>query len=212
MKTESSNSSPALCARAAVLVREHLSASITTKQNLLDHSVADIVTAAERIVAALGAGRKLLLCGNGGSAADCQHMAAELVGSLRRECLRGALPAIALTTDTSILTSNANDFGYQGVFERQVEALGQAGDVLIAISTSGNSENVLLAVAAARKLGMTSIALTGESGGALLAAADLTIRIPSSNTQNIQESHITVAHMLCDLIERSLFPKQFEGA
>jgi D-sedoheptulose 7-phosphate isomerase len=137
-------------------------------------------------------------------------MAAELVGSLRRECVRGALAAIALTTDSSILTASANDFGYERVFERQVEALGQPGDVLVAISTSGNSENVLRAVRAAQKRGLTAIALTGGAGGALLTAADLAIRISSPNTQHVQEAHIAVAHMLCELVERSLFPEQFE--
>ncbi|MGA2435296.1 MAG: D-sedoheptulose 7-phosphate isomerase [Bryobacteraceae bacterium] len=210
MKPDSSTTGPALCQGAESLVRAHLLGSIATKQKMLDGNVGEILAAAGIVVAALRAGRKLLLCGNGGSAADCQHMAAELVGSLRRECVRGALAAIALTTDSSILTASANDFGYERVFERQVEALGQPGDVLVAISTSGNSENVLRAVRAAQKRGLTAIALTGGAGGALLTAADLAIRISSPNTQHVQEAHIAVAHMLCELVERSLFPEQFE--
>lgn len=150
----------------------------------------------------------MLLCGNGGSAADCQHIAGELVGVLTQEFPRPALAAIALTTDSSILTASANDFGYGGVFERQVQALGRPGDVLLGISTSGNSENVLRAMACCRGLGMRGIALTGATGGKLAAAADLAICVPGANVQHIQEAHITIGHILCAIVERSVGSQQ----
>jgi phosphoheptose isomerase len=162
--------------------------------------------AAELIAAAFRAGNKLLLCGNGGSAADCQHMAAEFMSRLRRDFDRPALPAVALTTDTSFLTAFANDCGYEGVFARQIEALGRRGDVLVAISTSGGSRNVLLAAEKARTLGLGVVALIGRQGP-LAAQADVTISIPSSDTQHIQEAHLAVEHVICDLVERELFPE-----
>ena len=149
---------------------------------------------------------KLLLCGNGGSAADCQHMAAEFVSCFSRDLDRRALPAIALTTDTSFLTGFSNDCGFEGVFERQVEALGSAGDVLISISTSGNSPNVIRAVEAARKRDIRTIALTGN-GGCLSAIAEVPITVPSTDTQYIQEAHLAVEHILCELVEFILFRK-----
>lgn len=152
--------------------------------------------------AALGAGRKLLLCGNGGSAADCQHIAAELVGRFQRE--RRALPAIALTTDTSALTAIANDYGYDRVFERQVAGLGQRGDVLLALSTSGRSPSILAAAQAAQALGMKTVALAGRDGGPLAAACDVAIVVPHAVTARIQEAHILIGHALCDGIERKL--------
>jgi len=148
-----------------------------------------------------------LLCGNGGSAADCQHIAAELVIRLTHDFVRPGLPAIALTTDTSMLTASANDFGFARVFERQVQALGRPGDVLVAISTSGDSENTLCALHYAAAHGMHTIALTGATGGKMAAAAEIVIRIPSASTQHIQEAHIAVGHILCAIIERSLFPE-----
>jgi D-sedoheptulose 7-phosphate isomerase len=150
------------------------------------------------------AGGKLLLCGNGGSAADCQHMAAEFVSRLSRQFDRRALPALALTTDTSFLTAFGNDYSFDGVFERQVEAFGTSGDVLIAISTSGNSPNVLRAVEAARGKNIRTIALTGNSGR-LSTLVDVAIRVPSGNTQYIQETHLAVEHVLCELVESILF-------
>jgi len=146
----------------------------------------------------------VLLCGNGGSAADCQHVAAELVSRLTRDSERPGLPAIALTTDTSFLTAYANDCGFEGVFARQVEALGRPGDVLIGISTSGNSPNVLRAVELAREKGMRSIALTGQ-GGRLAKLADVAVSVPSDDTRHIQEAHLAVEHVLCLLVEESLF-------
>ena len=168
----------------------------------LDALDALVQRAIEACAAALGAGRKLLLCGNGGSAADCQHIAAELVGRFQRE--RRALPATALTTDTSALTAIANDYGYDRVFERQVAGLGQRGDVLLALSTSGRSPSILLAAQAAQALGMTTIALAGKDGGPLAAACDVAIVVPHAVTARIQEAHILIGHALCDGIERRL--------
>ncbi len=154
---------------------------------------------------AILAGKKVLLCGNGGSAADAQHIAAELVGRFVFE--RKPLPAIALTTDTSALTAIGNDYGYEHVFSRQVEALGNPGDVLVAITTSGSSKNVLSAVAAARELGMKVIGLTGAKGAAFVAACDAGIAVPSTNTARIQENHITIGHLLCEVLDEAFAPQ-----
>lgn len=154
---------------------------------------------AERCKTALAAGNKVLFCGNGGSAADAQHLAAELIGRFQKE--RRSLASIALTTDTSILTAVANDYGYDEVFSRQVEGLGRAGDVLIGISTSGNSANVVKAALKARDTGMHTIAFTGEGGGKLQDICDITLAIPSKVTARIQEMHILVGHIICELVE-----------
>lgn len=167
--------------------------------------VDQIAQAGEVLIATLERGNKILLCGNGGSAADAQHIAAELTGRYLRKNRR-ALPAIALTTDTSALTALGNDFGFEQVFARQVSALGVKGDILIAISTSGNSPNILTAVQAARECGMQTLALTGGTGGKLRDAADLSLIIPSDQTPHIQEMHILIAHILCDLIDRHFAP------
>jgi len=173
-------------------------------KKLAAESLADVVTDAARIVIkAYRAGGKVLLIGNGGSAADAQHLAGELVGRFRME--RKALPAIALTTDTSTLTALANDYGYDAVFSRQIEALAGAGDVLIAITTSGASANILKAIDTARSEGVAVIALTGEKGKQLADVADLAIMVPSTNTQRIQEVHITIGHIICQLVEEGLF-------
>jgi D-sedoheptulose 7-phosphate isomerase len=185
---------------ARTLIRERLQAGIALRAQLEEACSAQIVLAAERIVAAYRAGGKLLLCGNGGSAADCQHMATELVSQLRHDVKREGLPAIALTTDTSYLTAFANDHGYEGVFARQVQAIGRAGDVLLGISTSGNSKNVVAAFREAKERGVTTLALTG-SGGALAPLADLAIQVPSTDTQLIQEMHLAIEHLLCELVE-----------
>ncbi len=155
---------------------------------------------AELCVASVGAGHKILFFGNGGSAADAQHLAAELVVRYARD--RAPLAAIALTTDSSILTAGANDLGFGHVFERQVRALGRAGDVAIGLSTSGNSENVLRALAAARELGIVPAALSGRDGGRLRGLADPLLVVPSATVARIQEMHILLGHMLCDAIER----------
>ena len=188
-------------------VRTHLQESADLKRQVAHHCLASILAAADLIVETFRNGGKLLLCGNGGSAADCQHMAAEFVSRLTKEFERPALPAIALTTDTSFLTAFANDCGFEGVFERQVRALGKPGDVLIGISTSGNSENVLRAVSAARELGIKTVGLMGE-GGALETQVDCVIAVPSRNTQYIQETLLSVEHILCDLTEQFLFVQE----
>jgi phosphoheptose isomerase len=185
-------------------LRAHVAESIATQQRLLNACQADILNAVARIAASLRAGGKLLLCGNGGSAADCQHIAAELVSVLTREHPRPGLAAIALTTDSSFLTASANDFGFEGIFERQVQALGRAGDIVMGISASGNSENVLRALRYARTHGMTTIGLTGESGGRLPAEAEICIRVPSPVVVHIQESHAVIGHAICDLVERAV--------
>lgn len=158
---------------------------------------------AELCITALQKGNKILFCGNGGSAADAQHLAAELMG--RYKLNRAALPAIALTTDTSILTAVSNDYGYETVFKRQVEGLGRPGDVLFGITTSGGSPNVLAAVATAGALGMRTVGMTGSTGGKLAELAELTLCVPSTTANTIQEMHIAVGHLLCDLIESALF-------
>jgi D-sedoheptulose 7-phosphate isomerase len=185
-------------------VRRHIESSIETKRKLLAGDTDSILDAARIMTKSLASGHKILLCGNGGSAADAQHIAAEFVSVLSQGFLRPGLGAIALTTDSSILTASANDFGFAGIFERQVQALGQPGDVVIGISTSGNSENVLLAVNYARSHQMCAIALTGADGGQLAQAAQTVLRVPSTVTQFIQESHVMLGHILCDLVEQSL--------
>ena len=168
----------------------------------LETPAGDIQQAAERCITALANGHKLLICGNGGSAADAQHMAAELVGRFIAD--RPALAAIALTTDTSALTTIANDYGYEEVVSRQVAGLANAGDVLIAISTSGNSNNVLKAVDAAHAAGASVIGLSGKSGGALDGKCEVSLIVPSDVTARIQEMHIVIGHLLCALIEVQL--------
>jgi D-sedoheptulose 7-phosphate isomerase len=154
---------------------------------------------ARAMTSALLGGNKILWCGNGGSAADSQHLAAEIVGRYRRE--RRGLPSIALTTDTSILTAVANDYGYEAVFSRQVEALGVPGDMLIGISTSGNSPNVVAALELARAQGLVTVAFTGEGGGKMATLADHLFAVPSRNTARVQEAHSLAGHMLCDWVE-----------
>ena len=159
-----------------------------------------IYKAVVSISEAIRRGNKLLIAGNGGSAADAQHIAAEVVGRFYRE--RRGLPAIALTTDTSILTSIGNDYGFEQIFSRQIEALGRKGDVFLGISTSGNSVNVVNAVRKAAELGITTVGLTGEEGGKLKGLVDILIAVPSSNTPRIQEVHITIGHIICELVEQ----------
>ena len=167
------------------------------------HTLApDVQAAGERIAQALRAGGKLLLCGNGGSAADAQHIAAELTGRFIQE--RRPLAAVALTTDTSALTCIGNDYGFDDVFARQLQAIARPGDVLLAISTSGHSRNVVRAVEIARSEGVISIGLLGRDGGALRALCDLSLVVPSPVTARIQESHILIGHTLCGLIEQEL--------
>ena len=187
-------------------IEQHFNASIEAKQHTLETMGPRIVQAAQLMTERLRQGGKILVCGNGGSAADAQHFAAELVN--RFEIERPGLAAIALTTDSSALTSIANDYAFEQVFARQVRALGRPDDLLLAISTSGHSSNVLAAMAAAREIGMITVALTGRDGGPMagqLTANDLEIRASATATARIQEVHILVIHCLCDLIDHILF-------
>ena len=186
-------------------INESLTESSETKLKIIDECSEDIISASELIIDAFRNGNKLLLCGNGGSAADCQHIAAELVIRMSHKIKRPALPAIALTTDTSYLTAGGNDIGFENVFARGVEGLGSAGDVLLAISTSGNSGNVIKAVEMAKSKSMKTIGFLGGNGGMLKPLVDIPIVMPSSNVQRIQEGHITVAHIICEIIEEELY-------
>ncbi len=187
--------------------RSYLSTTILTMEGVRTECLDDIAAAAEQLVTSLRAGGKLLICGNGGSAADAQHLATEFVSTLTTDNPRPSIPAVALTTDTSLLTAIANDFGVQGVFARQVESIGRPGDVLIAISTSGNSANVVRAAEEARARGLAVIALTGSSGGTLAPLADVAVRVPSAVTAHIQECHLAVEQLLASLVEDELYPR-----
>jgi D-sedoheptulose 7-phosphate isomerase len=179
--------------------------SIRTQEGLLKGQVENIEKAALVIIEALKKGGKLIVFGNGGSAADSQHIAAELVGRFKLE--RKALPAISLTTDTSALTAIANDYGYDRVFSRQLEALGNRGDVALGITTSGNSNNMIEAFKIAKLIGIKRIALTGGDGGRIKNEADISIIVASRDTPRIQESHATIGHIICSLIEDGIFKK-----
>lgn len=188
-------------------VRGHFADSIAAKQAAMAVLVEPIATGTELLAAALRGGGKILSCGNGGSAGDAQHFSAELLNRFERE--RPGLPAIALTTDSSTLTAIANDYAYEQVFSKQVAALGSPGDCLVAISTSGNSPNVVEAIRAAHEKGVKVVALTGRNGGriaGLLTGGDIEIRVPAERTSRIQEVHLVVIHCLCDAIDSSLFP------
>ncbi|HHI96412.1 MAG TPA: SIS domain-containing protein [Thermodesulfatator atlanticus] len=180
-----------------------LKASLEAKEAFWHREKENIKRAVEVVSQALKRGNKLLVFGNGGSAADAQHLAGEMINRFRRE--RAPLPAIALTTDTSVLTAIANDYDFKQVFVKQIEALGQPGDVALGISTSGRSENVCLALKKARALGLFGIGLGGGDGGRLAEVADLTILVPSRETPRIQEAHIFFIHLLCELVEEVLF-------
>jgi D-sedoheptulose 7-phosphate isomerase len=185
--------------------RTHLLTSAEVKRRVAEVCLDEILAAADMMTHALRAGGKVMLCGNGGSAADSQHIAAEFTNRLSADVQRPALAALALTTDTSFLTSNANDYGFEHVFERQVEALGREGDVLIGISTSGNSRNVVRAAQCCRERHINTIGLLGSSGGQLRELVDVAILVPSTSTQHIQEAHITIGHIVSDLVEQALF-------
>lgn len=187
-----------------VLVRQRLEESLAVKQALLEDMefAAKVAEAGALLVRALREGGKVLFFGNGGSAADAQHLAAELAGRFQRD--RRALAGLALTANTSSLTAIANDYSFDQIFARQLESLGTRGDVAIAISTSGNSPNVLCGVEAARRRGMVTLALTGRSGGRLRQLVDHCLSIPSDDTARIQEAHMLTGHILCELVERGL--------
>lgn len=182
------------------IIEQRLADHLNVLQKLMDSDLPEkLETCAEYVEKALAEGHKVLFCGNGGSAADSQHLAAEFVGRFQKE--RKGLPAIALTVDTSILTAVANDYGYDTVFARQVQALGERGDVLVGISTSGNSKNVLLAVEEAKAKGITCIGLTAEGGGKMAAACDICLAVPAKVTARAQEMHILMGHILCELVD-----------
>ena len=192
------------------IVRHQLAQSIATMQAVLaDDTIADtLVAIAERTAAAMHNGGKLLIAGNGGSAADAQHLVAEFVARLTVN--RPALRAVALTVDSSILTAIGNDLGFDQVFARQIEAIGQPGDLFLGISTSGNSPNILAALAQAKQQGLVTIGLTGQGGGKMAAVCDHLLAIPSTVTMNIQESHLALEHIFCMLVERCYFGPAFD--
>jgi len=187
------------------VIRRRIQESIEAKRRILEDDLllGGIQAATELVIEAYRSGRKTLLAGNGGSAADAQHIAAELVGRYGFD--RPALPSIALTTDTSILTAVGNDYGFDRIFSRQVEALGTEGDVFVGISTSGNSANILRALVACKEKGIASIGLTGTGGGKMAELCDICLRIPSGETARVQESHILIGHILCGLVEEALY-------
>jgi D-sedoheptulose 7-phosphate isomerase len=184
------------------LIRRRIEACIEVKKGLLRQNEL-LAQVAEQLIEAYKAGKKMLVFGNGGSAADAQHIAAELLGKYYLH--RQALPAAALTVNTSSLTAIANDYAFEQVFSRQIEALGNSGDVAVGISTSGNSPNVVEGLCAAKRRGMTTVGLTGEDGGRLKAVADYCICVPSRDTPRIQEAHILIGHILCEFVEQALF-------
>jgi len=193
--------SPKTSATAAVIAAE-IEESVTVKRRVLSRELSVLGRVADTVVRVLRGGGKVLLCGNGGSAADSQHVAAELVSRFRRD--RQAFPAVALSTDTSILTSVGNDYGFEHLFERQVEALGAEDDMVWGFSTSGESENVIRAVRTGDRLGLRTVGFTGAGGGRLAGAAELCFRAPSDSTARIQEVHLCVAHAICEFVEREL--------
>jgi D-sedoheptulose 7-phosphate isomerase len=185
------------------LIRANVADSIAVHQQLLENCLAEIAAAAEALVRAYRGGHKAIFFGNGGSAADAQHLAAEFLGRYLRE--RRPLPAVALNVNSSAVTAIGNDYGYEEVFARQLAALAAPGDVAVGISTSGNSESVLRAVATAKQLGVYTVGLTGSGGGRLRGQVDALITVPSRETPRIQECHILIGHTLCDVVERALF-------
>lgn len=185
----------------ASILKEH---EALVKESFLPPQCQVLEKVAHFLVEAFGNGKKVLLCGNGGSAADAQHIAAEFIVRFKKE--RKSLPTIALTTDTSILTATANDYHFDAVFKRQVEGLGQPGDVLIGISTSGNSSNVVEAIRVAKQMSLRTVAFTGAAGGKLAQEADVCFRVPSQATSHIQEIHIAALHAITEFVEETLFP------
>jgi D-sedoheptulose 7-phosphate isomerase len=183
-----------------------LEESIQAKRHCIENNIDRIIQAADMLAACFSRGSKLLIFGNGGSAADAQHLVAEFVNRFQIE--RPPLAAVALTTDTSILTSIGNDYHFDDIFSKQVEAIGRQGDIAWGISTSGNSTNVIRAIKAANKIGMSTIGMTGRAGE-LAGCVDLVFAVASDTTARIQESHITVGHILCDLVDRKLYPDEF---
>ncbi len=186
-------------------IKDSLAESSEVKLKIETECMNDILSAVTVLTNSLKKGNKLLLCGNGGSAADCQHIATEFVIRLSHEIDRPAIPAIALTTDTSNLTAGGNDIGFENVFARSIQGLGKTEDVLFAISTSGNSPNIIKAIEAAKERGMKTVGFLGGNGGKIKSLVDVQILIPSFNVQRIQEGHITVGHIICELVENELY-------
>ncbi len=186
-------------------VREHFAGSAETKRRFAEASAAELVTVAHWVAKCFTAGGKLLLCGNGGSAAESQHIAAEFTSVLSQDFPRRALPAVSLTTDTSFLTARGNDYGFDSIFARQIEAIGRQGDLLFAYTTSGESKNILAAVDAAKRLGIRSVGFTGRSGGKLKDRVDLALCAPSDKTAFIQECHTAIGHVIVAVAEKIMF-------
>ncbi|MCD6258614.1 MAG: D-sedoheptulose 7-phosphate isomerase [Helicobacteraceae bacterium] len=186
-------------------IKDQIKKSYETKQSLYSNEplLDAIIDVAQKCLGLYKNGKKTLLAGNGGSAADAQHIAAELVGRYGFD--RPSIPSLALTTDTSNLTAIGNDYGYDYVFSRQLEGMGQEGDLFIGISTSGNSKNIINAFLSAKKKGITTVALVGKDGGEMAKIADISLIVPSNSTPRIQESHILIGHILCDIIEKEMF-------
>lgn len=204
--SQPTSTQPAASADRIARVRGMFEDSARVKRQLVEESGALIVRAADVIAGSLGAGGRVLLFGNGGSAADAQHLAAEWTGRLRHE--RAAIPAIALTANTSEITALGNDYGFETIFARLLSAHGREGDVAFGISTSGNSPNVLRGIEEGRARGLHTIGLTGRSGGKLAPLVDVALRVPSDDTQRIQESHITIAHAIAELVEEALLGRR----
>lgn len=186
-------------------VKDSLKESSEIKLKVLENCYKDILQISDVIVECIRNENKLLFCGNGGSAADCQHLATEFMVRLSHDIKRPAIGAIALTTDSSNLTAGGNDIGFDNIFARSVEGIGNKGDILIGISTSGNSENIIRAVKKAKEKGIISIGLLGKTGGKLKGICNYSVCVPSENVQRIQESHITIGHILCEITEREIY-------
>lgn len=187
------------------IVKNILNESLKVKEDFINNNITEIILVAEKIVQAFTNDRKLMLCGNGGSAADAQHIAAEFIN--RFELERPPLPAIALTTDSSIITSIGNDYSFNDIFSKQIKAIGVADDILMAISTSGNSSNIISAAKAAKDIGIYVVGLTGNDGGKLKGLVDYCLIVNSVSTARIQESHILAGHIICKLVDYILFQK-----
>ncbi len=187
------------------IIKNHLSESLNVKNKIIEDNklTIQIAEVSDLIIDSINKGGKVIWCGNGGSAADAQHLSTELLGRLNFN--RKPISSIALTTDTSFLTAWSNDIGFDSIFSRQVEGLGRSGDVLIGISTSGNSTNILEAIKSAKEKNIKTIAFLGKDGGKIKSQADISMVVPSENTQHIQESHITIGHIICDILEQKLF-------
>lgn len=187
-------------------IRLHMEDGARVRIAAVDACSESLIMAAALVRQSLQGSGKVMFCGNGGSAADCQHLAAEFTSLLRQDYPRPGLAAVALSTDTSFLTANANDFGFEGGFARLTQALGRSGDTLVGITTSGNSQNVVRALEQAKIMGISTVAFTGSGGGRIAEVADVVLTVPSSKVQFIQETHIALGHLLCQLVEESLFP------